>query len=66
MHTSASCASDSFMKRTTEVVRGKGRGGGGLEIHSTIYIVLSVHTVSPDCDYKRYKLDRSVDSVWRG
>lgn len=42
MHTSASCASDSFMKRATEVVRG---GGGGLEIHSTIYIVLSVLSV---------------------
>lgn len=63
MHTSASYASDSFMKRATQVVRGEGRGGG-LEIHSTIYIVLSV--VSPDCDYKRYKLDTSVDSVWRG
>lgn len=65
MHTSASCASDSFMKRATEVVRGEGMGGGGARnSNSTIYIVLSV--VSPDCDYKRYKLDRSVDSVWRG
>lgn len=62
MHTSASYASDSFMKRATELVRG--RGGGARNSYYNIYCIEC--TVSPDCDYKRYKLDKSVDSVWRG
>lgn len=60
MYISVFCVLDLFMKRVIEVV-----GGGGVRnLYYNIYCIDCI--VLFDCDYKRYKLDRLVDLVWRG